>query len=97
MKKCWGVEMTELIGEAFDDYGNTRECVIDRIPAYEILDSGLIRIFVCKTVAGRLVLDHTDIMTRGMMISIGSRLLEIADAVPLVPKPSRWIEGRKAH
>jgi hypothetical protein len=94
----WGIlKMTGIVGEPFENFGNTPECVIDRIPAYEILDGGLIRIFVCKTFAGRLVLDHTDIMTRSMMIAIGTRLLEIADAAPIVPEVIHWMEGRKAH
>lgn len=89
--------MTGIIGEPFEDYGNTPECVIDRIPAYEVLDSGLIRIFVCKTFAGKLVLDHTDVMTKGMLTAIGRRLIEIADTAPMVPEFTFLLESRRAH
>lgn len=89
--------MSGIVGECFEDYGNAPECVVDRIPAYEVLDSGLIRIFVCKTFAGRLVLDHTDVMTKGMMIALATRLLEIANATPMVWETARWIEGHKTH
>jgi hypothetical protein len=82
-----------IVGESFEDYGNTQECVIDRIPAYEVLESGLVRIFVCKTIGGRLVLDHTDIMTKSMMMSIGLRLLEIAETVPKIPEWSSQVAG----
>lgn len=89
--------MSGIVGESFTDYGNAPECIIDRIPAYEVLDSGLIRIFVCKTFGGKLVLDHTDVMTRGMLVKIGSRMIEIAEMAPTVPEMALWIEGSKAH
>lgn len=86
-----------IIGETFEDYGGAPDCVIDRIPAYEVLDGGLIRIFVCKTIGGKVVLDHTDVMTKAMLIAIGVRLLEIADAAPMVPELARLMASGKAH
>ncbi len=82
-RACGGYKnMTEFSGDQFFDYGNAPEVLIESkaVPAWELLESGLVRLFVCKFVQGKLVLDHTDLMTPATMAAIGRRFLEIADA-----------------
>lgn len=71
------------VGEEFDDFGNAPEILIEAkaIPAWEVLECGLIRLFVCKSVKKRLVLDHTDLITPDNMDAIGRRFLEISALV----------------
>lgn len=89
--------MSGIVGESFVDCGNAPECVIDRIPAYEVLDSGLIRIFVCKTSNNLHILDHTDIMTRDMLFAIGARLIEIARVAPMAPELAGFVSSSRPH
>lgn len=72
--------MGEFVGEQFEDYGNAMECVVTKLGGYETLAGGLVRLFLCKQFHGRLMLDHTSIMTRGEMRALAHKLLEIADA-----------------
>jgi hypothetical protein len=73
--------MSEFVGDTFEDYGNALECPEPTIPAYEVLGRGWARIFVCKTVAGRTILDHTDILSRETMYALAARLRDIADSL----------------
>lgn len=76
MGECGGGEPT------FYDYGNAPEVLIEQkaIPAWEYLECGLVRVFVCKEIQHKLVLDHTDLMTPAVMMAIGKRFIEIATA-----------------
>jgi hypothetical protein len=89
--------MSILVGDAFDNWDSEPDRMIDSIPSYEILEDGLVRIFVCKTLLGKRVLDHTDVMTTGKLVAIGKRLLEIAEEVSKAPKVGAQSEDRKLH
>ncbi len=68
------------VEESFYDYGNAPEVLIESkaVPHWELLECGLIRLFVCKKVNGKFVLDHTDLMMPTTMEAIGKRFIEIA-------------------
>lgn len=85
--------MGELVGDVvWEDYGNAPEVFIESkaVAAWERVEGGLIRLFVCRNIHGRLVLDHTDVMTKATMIAIGKRFLEIANAAD--GGPLQWAE-----
>jgi hypothetical protein len=93
--------MSNFVGETFEDYGNALECPEPTIPAYEVLGRGWARIFVCKTVGGRTILDHTDILSKDTMYALSARLREIADGLDsqneISLAPDRRMLCQKGH
>jgi hypothetical protein len=89
--------MSKVIGETFDDFVEVPECVLHSIPSYEILEDGLVRMYVCKIFQGKAKLDHTDVATPAKIRAIGKRLLEIADEASRAPEVVAQSENRKVH
>jgi hypothetical protein len=86
--------------ESFYDYGNAPEVLIESkaVPHWELLECGLIRLFVCKKVNGRFVLDHTDLMSPSTMEAIGQRFMDIAGiAKKQARQTPTLVQSRAAH
>lgn len=74
-----------VVGDAFEDYGNTPEFTVGECRAYEILSGGRVRLYLTEERGAAHVLLYTAVVPISAMTCMGHKCMEIAGQVHALP------------
>ena len=70
-----------VVGEPFEDYGNTIEYTVGKLSAYELLSGERVRLYLTEERGDRNVLMYTAVVPLTAMARFGRQCIAIEDKV----------------
>lgn len=69
-----------VLFEAFEDFGNAPEFVVDGIAGFELIENGLVRVFATRTYRGKKELAYTAVLSLTCLSKIAMTCMEVTSA-----------------
>jgi hypothetical protein len=75
-----------VVGERFEDYGNTTEYTVGKLSAYEMLSGDRVRLYLTEERGSQNVLLYTAVVPLSVMACFGRQCLSIAGEIHVMPE-----------
>jgi len=77
--------MGRIVGEPFEDFGNTLEYTVGAVRAFERLPGDRVRVYVTEERGEKHILLYTFVAATSAFAAFGKRCFEIAECNPVLP------------